>query len=94
MLWEKAGFWQASCAEHGVNVWALSRYFLLSEQVFETIVKDLLVKNGHRATVEGVPNTELEASIDGKEKGLLDKIKKSMSDEVSLWGGRGGVQYS
>lgn len=63
------------------------------EQVFETIVKDLLVKNGHRATVEGVPNTELEASIDGKEKGVLDEIKKSMSDEVSVrggWWGEGG----
>lgn len=89
VLWEKAGFWQASRADYGVNVCALSRYFLLSEQVFEMIVKDLLVKNGHRATVEGVPNTELEAAIDGKEKGLLDEIKKSMSDEVSLWGGRG-----
>ena len=55
--------------------------FLLC-QVFEGIVKELLVKNGHRATVEGVPNTELEASIDGKEKGLLQGVKDDMSDQV------------
>lgn len=53
-------------------------------QVFENVVKDLLVNNGHRATVESVPNTELEAQIDGKEKGLLDDIKKSMSDQVTM----------
>ena len=50
--------------------------------MFETIVKELLVKNGHRATVESVPNAELEASIDGKEKGLLQGVKDSMSDQV------------
>lgn len=55
-----------------------------SNQVFEGIVKDMLVKNGHRATVESVPNTELEATIDGKEKGLLDEVKKSMSDQVNV----------
>lgn len=53
-------------------------------QVFEGIVKNMLVNNGHRATVESVPNTELEAAIDGKEKGKLDEVKKSMSDEVKM----------
>lgn len=43
----------------------------------------MLITNGHRATVESTPNTELEALIDGKEKGLLDDIKKSMSDQVT-----------
>lgn len=46
------------------------------------MVKDLLVNNGHRATVESVPNAELEATIDNREKGQLDEIKKSMSDQV------------
>lgn len=50
--------------------------------MFEGIVKDLLVNNGHRATVESVPNTELEAAIEGTEKGKLDAVKKSMSDQV------------
>ena len=53
-----------------------------THQVFEGIVKDLLVNNGHRATVESVPNTELEAVIDSTEKGKLDAVKKSMSDQV------------
>lgn len=51
-------------------------------QVFEGIVKSMLVNNGHRATVESVPNTELEAAIDSKEKGKLDEVKKSMSEQV------------
>ncbi|CAM9788118.1 unnamed protein product, partial [Hapterophycus canaliculatus] len=54
------------------------------KKVFESIVKELLVNNGHRATVESVPNTELEAAIDGKEKGKLDEVKKSMSDQDLL----------
>lgn len=58
-------------------------FFATTYQVFEGIVKELLVKNGHRATVESVPNTELEAAIDGKEKGKLDEVKKSMSDQVN-----------
>lgn len=53
-----------------------------TRQVFEGIVKDLLVNNGHRATVESVPNTKLEAVIEGTEKGKLDAVKKSMSDQV------------
>lgn len=55
-----------------------------ARQVFEGIVKDLLVNNGHRATVESVPNTELEAAIEGTEKGKLDAVKKSMSDQVGV----------
>ncbi|CAN0073728.1 unnamed protein product, partial [Laminaria digitata] len=51
------------------------------KKVFEGMVKNLLVKNGHRATVESVPNTELEATIDGKEKGLLQGVKDGMSDQ-------------
>lgn len=46
------------------------------------MVRELLVKNNHRATVESVPSTVLEAAIEGKEKGLLDEIKKSMTDQV------------
>ncbi|CAN0127407.1 unnamed protein product [Ectocarpus sp. 6 AP-2014] len=54
------------------------------KKVFEGIVKNMLVNNGHRATVESVPNTELEAAIDGKEKGKLDEVKKSMSEQDLL----------
>ncbi|CAM9175888.1 unnamed protein product, partial [Ascophyllum nodosum] len=50
-------------------------------KVFEGVVRDLLVNNGHRATVESIPNLALEAEIDDKEKGKLDQIKQSMSDE-------------
>lgn len=57
--------------------------FCYENQVFEGIVKNMLVNNGHRATVESVPNTELEAVIDGKEKGKLDEVKKSMSEQVN-----------
>ena len=53
-------------------------------QVFEGVVRDLLVNNGHRATVESIPNLALEAEIDDKERGKLDQIKQSMSDEVQL----------
>ncbi|CAM9566304.1 unnamed protein product [Sphacelaria rigidula] len=48
------------------------------------MVRELLVKNNHRATVESVPSTVLEAAIEGKEKGLLDEIKKSMTDQDLL----------
>lgn len=51
-------------------------------QVFESVVRDMLVKNKHRATVESIPSTSMEAAIEGKEKGILDEIKKSMSDQV------------
>lgn len=50
--------------------------------MFEGVVKDMLVNNGHRATVESIPSLELEAEIEGKEKGKLDQIKQSMSDQV------------
>lgn len=42
----------------------------------------MLVNNGHRATVESIPSLELEAEIEVKEKGKLDQIKQSMSDQV------------
>lgn len=50
--------------------------------MFENLVKDMLLSNGHRATVESVPNTGLEAVIENQEKGVLDEIKKSMSEKV------------
>lgn len=45
---------------------------------------DMLANNGHRATVESIPSTEMEADIERKERGVLDEIKKSMSDQVRL----------
>ncbi|CAN0406966.1 unnamed protein product, partial [Discosporangium mesarthrocarpum] len=49
---------------------------------FEDMVREMLVENGHRATVESIPNPLLEEAIDSREKGRLAEIKKSMSNEV------------
>ena len=49
--------------------------------VFQDLIKDLLLKNTHRTTVEMVPSKTLESELLEEEENRLATIKSEMSDE-------------
>lgn len=50
-------------------------------KVFQDLIRDLLVKNTHRTTIEMVPSKTMEAELLKDEQDRLAAIKASMSDE-------------
>jgi hypothetical protein len=50
-------------------------------QVFQDMIKDMLVTNSHRTTIEMKPSKTYESELLKEEQDRLDKIKASLSDE-------------
>jgi len=49
-------------------------------KVFQDIVRDMLINNNHRTTIEMTPSKTLEAEVVEEEKTRLEKIKSSLDD--------------
>ena len=50
-------------------------------KLFGDLIRKYLVDNPHRVTVNLLPNTTLQAELDGEEQGKLDLLRKSMTEE-------------
>ncbi|QDZ25312.1 presequence protease [Chloropicon primus] len=50
-------------------------------KLFGDLIRKYLIDNPHRVTVNLLPNTALQAELDGEEQGKLDELRKGMTDE-------------
>ena len=60
---------------------ALKERLASGEKVFENLLKERLVRNGHLATVEMQPDAEMAGRLQKAEEEVLEQAKAKMSDE-------------